>query len=406
MKCFRSMLWIGCLFLLTLPTIGCNVSGNGLGGRPDAADAANATDGPGKSFDTRPLANLDVNQPSAETGADRIADAPADAAPETAPTNTTDGNPDLVTPPDVSTAGPDLKDADLAPEDSAPTADVPIDFEVQVSPDVPLVQDGIDEPIGPQADSPVIVPLDGPALDTLSADVTPVDPPRVDLAQADLAPDLPTFLDTARLDLSQADVGPQPTSNWVVDNTTNIGGFTPTVMGAPTVTAMDAGTALCFDGSQDGLVMATNPIQGMQRFTIETLVFPEFTGTSDPRLIHIGDTGANTPRLVFQMRADSSGTWHAYIAFLWAGLTTNIEDTAFTHPSNQWYWLAVTYDGQTVRVYVNGALENSSALTFGPMTSGSISLGTRQNGQYYFPGCMRNVKVFSSALPASQLDKP
>jgi hypothetical protein len=192
----------------------------------------------------------------------------------------------------------------------------------------------------------------------------------------------------------------------MVDNTTNIGGFTPTVMGAPTVTAMDAGTAVCFDGTRDGLLLATNPIQGMQRFTIETLVYPEFTGTDEPRLVHFGDSSTTSPRLVIQMRADASGSWHAYVGFYSGGITTNIEATTSNHASNQWYWLAVTYDGQTARVYVNGVLEASDTVAFAPMVAGSTSLGTRQNGQYYFPGCILEVEVFNRVLPASQLSIP
>jgi hypothetical protein len=224
----------------------------------------------------------------------------------------------------------------------------------------------------------------------------------------DLEQDLPAFADLPVPDLAPADVGPLPTVNWVVDNTTNIGGFTPTVLGAPTVTAMDPGTAVCFDGTHDGLQLDTNPILGMQRFTIETLVFPEFPGTSEPRVIFIGDASTSSPRLTIQMRSDTSGSWHFYAAFYWAGVTTTLEGTTaqFAHPSNQWYWLALTYDGQTARVYVNGVLEDSSNLTFGPMTTGSTTLGSRQSGQYYFPGCMREVQVFNKALPASQLNEP
>ena len=191
----------------------------------------------------------------------------------------------------------------------------------------------------------------------------------------------------------------------MVDNTTNIGGFTPTVMGAPTITSTDVGTAVCFDGGKDALQIASNPLAGLQTFTLQTLVYPAFTGTDDPRVIYIGGTGVNAPRVVVQMRSDISGTWHAYVTFFSAATTTTIEDTSNNHPSNQWYWLAVTYDGQTARVYVNGALENSSALTFDAMTSGSTSLGARLGGQYYFPGCMRDVEVFGRALPASQLQK-
>ncbi len=213
-------------------------------------------------------------------------------------------------------------------------------------------------------------------------------------------PDLPT------LDLPPPNLGPQPTTDWVVDSTTSIGGFTPTVMGSPTVTAMDAGTAVCFDGTRDGLLLDDNPIQGMQRFTIEALLYPALDGASQPRFIHIGGSPNNVPRLVMQMTSDASGNWHAAAVFYWGNTLTTVEDATSTHPSNQWYWVAVTYDGQTARLYVNGVLEDSANLTFGPMTTGSTSLATRQNGQYYFPGCMRDVEFFNRALPAGQLETP
>jgi len=96
------------------------------------------------------------------------------------------------------------------------------------------------------------------------------------------------------------------------------------------------------------------------------------------------------------------------VSFSWNGILTNIEDTANTHPSGQWYWLALTYDGQTARVYVNGVLEKSAALTFGPMATASVFLATRQNGQagQFFPGCMRDIEFFDTALPAAQLRSP
>jgi hypothetical protein len=364
--------------------------------------------------DTRPGAGLDTSPLLPETNPDTLLVASLDGAPDAAPANTPDATSDRALSPDVATPSPDL-----FLEDSAPVADAPVAFEVESIPDVlPTgdtsnagdvsdvsdVSDLTDGPIAPQPDSPGVVQVDGPGLDTLAVDSTPLDLPPPDLAPADRAPDLSTIVDVPGLDQSPPDLGPQPTSNWVIDNTTNIGGFTTTVMGAPTVTAMDAGTAVCFDGALDGLLLGTNPIQGMQRFTIEALAFPEFTGTADTRLIQITDT--NNLRLVMGLRSDPAGNWHALVTFTAGGPGTTIEDTNNLHPSNQWYWLTVTYDGQTARVYVNGVVENSRNLTFGPMTAGSLSLASRPNGPFNFPGCMRDVKFFANALPAAQLDKP
>jgi len=300
---------------------------------------------------------------------------------------------------------------DLAQLDSSLAVDVSAQADQPNTPDIPMVRDGFDDLPAQQIDAPPMVVLDGPLVDT-----RPADSAQADLVSADLPADLPTDLPTPvdlpppdltppTPDLPPPDLAPQPTIQWIVDNTTNIGGFSPTVLGEPTVSSTDVGAAVCFDGSKDALQIASNPLQGLQTFTLQTLVYPQFSGTDDPRVIYIGGTGVNAPRVVVQMRSDYSGAWHAYVTFFTGGTTTTIEDTSNNHPSNQWYWLAVTYDGQTARIYVNSVLENSSALTFDAMASASTSLGARQGGQYYFPGCMRAVEVFNRALPASQLQR-
>ena len=401
-----SVAWIVSLSQLTLLATGCDVSSSGLGSRFDAAD------GPKRALDAESERIPDAGSLLPEAGHDEVPDSPPDGTPNPATDavlwDSTGASSDDVSVPDGAAAS-----LDAVLEDAQPLADVPFVFEVKTPTDVPLVRDtqagqdgqggadGIDGALHPPIDGPVTLPVDGPALDSAPVDSTPPDSAPQDQAQ-----DPPVVPDLPAPDLAPADVGPQPTINWVIDNTTSIGGFTPTVLGSPTVTAMAAGTAVCFDGTRDGLLLATNPIQGMQRFTIETLVYPEFTGTSTPRLIHIGGSAATSPRIILQMVGGASGAWHALIGFYSAGAQTDLEDTTYSHPSNQWYWLAVTYDGQTARVYVNGVLENSSTFTFNPMAAGSTSLGTRLNGQYYFPGCMRDVEFFNSALPASQLDKP
>jgi hypothetical protein len=399
-----SAAWIVGLFLLTQSAAGCGVSGSGLGGRFDSAD------GPKQTSDAKQETTLDASPLLPETGSDAVPESAPDGVRDTAPNTVADAAPwdtagtssDHVSSPEDAPRGPDL-----VPEDAPPATDVPIVYEVQPTPDVRLVPDGRDEQDGIDEG----LPVDGPAtppVDEPTIDAAPVDAALPDLAPVDLERDLPTFADLPVPDLAPADVGPQPTVNWVVDNTTNIGGFTPAVMGAPTVTAVDAGTAVCFDGTHDGLQLDTNPVLGMPRFTIETLVFPEFPGTSDPRVIYIGDASTSSPRLTIQMRSGASGTWHSYTAFYWAGVTTILESstTQLAHPSNHWYWLAVTYDGQTARTYVDGVLEDSTSLTFGPMTTGSTTLGSRQGGQYFFPGCIHDVQFFNRALPASQLNKP
>ena len=381
--------WIACPVLLLLPAAGCSVSDDGLGSRFDGSD------GRVQTSDARPAAALDAYAASLEANPDR-SPLPSEAGlADLAPKDVTDTSPDRTPLLDVSGPGPDL-----VPQDSSPGGDAPVAFEVQIAPDAR------DAPLPAEPDGPASNPVDGPARDTAPLDATPLDSAPPDLARKDVALDQPLSVDLPTPDLPSPDLAPKPTSDWVVDNTTSIAGYVPTVMGTPTVTPMDAGTAVCFDGTTDGLLFATNPIQGMQQFTIQTLVYPEIAGTAQPRILHLGGPGANDVRLVIQMRPDGATSWHLLVGFYWNATNTTVEDTAAIHASNQWYWLAVTYDGLTARVYVNGVLENSIALTFGPMVAGSMSLAARQNGASCFPGCMRDLEFFNAPLVASQLHKP
>lgn len=70
-----------------------------------------------------------------------------------------------------------------------------------------------------------------------------------------------------------------------------------------------------------------------------------------------------------------------------------------------WYHLAGTYDGTTIKVYVNGALSASSAYS-GALASNTLALMIGENAQQrgrYFNGDIDEVKIYSSALTAAQI---
>jgi len=75
--------------------------------------------------------------------------------------------------------------------------------------------------------------------------------------------------------------------------------------------------------------------------------------------------------------------------------------------ANQWYHVAVTYDGATVRFYINGlpdANQPSVALHFGvvnePLTIGADLPG----GDEYFSGTIRDVRLYGRALSSAEIN--
>ncbi len=92
-----------------------------------------------------------------------------------------------------------------------------------------------------------------------------------------------------------------------------------------------------------------------------------------------------------------------------AGLNHPLTGTT-TLPLNQWQHIAVTYDGNNLRLYLNGNLEATSALIAKPPQSASIqhaSIGSALNSlgvaQGFFNGKIDEVKIWNRALSATEL---
>ena len=69
--------------------------------------------------------------------------------------------------------------------------------------------------------------------------------------------------------------------------------------------------------------------------------------------------------------------------------------------TGKWYFVAVTFDGTTRSIYINGQLDISDTPTGVNVTGTNYSLG--YGGAYYHNGELSNVKVFNTALTAAQI---
>jgi len=67
--------------------------------------------------------------------------------------------------------------------------------------------------------------------------------------------------------------------------------------------------------------------------------------------------------------------------------------------SNVWYHLAVTYDGTTVRYYVNGAQIGTTSITGSlSYTNSPWHIGDHGNGGYYFKGVVDEVRIANACF--------
>ncbi|MCX6303755.1 MAG: LruC domain-containing protein [Bacteroidetes bacterium] len=71
---------------------------------------------------------------------------------------------------------------------------------------------------------------------------------------------------------------------------------------------------------------------------------------------------------------------------------------------NQWYHIAMTYDGQLLKFYVNGQLRNSKPVTgLLYVNSRDLSIGSDDGNQKFFKGSIDEPKLFSSALDQTEI---
>ena len=72
--------------------------------------------------------------------------------------------------------------------------------------------------------------------------------------------------------------------------------------------------------------------------------------------------------------------------------------------ANTWSHIAGTYDGATVKLYVNGALAGSQAVTGNILTStGALRIGGNAVWGEYFAGLIDEVRIYNTALTQTQI---
>src|SRR5438477_6976299 len=67
----------------------------------------------------------------------------------------------------------------------------------------------------------------------------------------------------------------QTETAWNCDNLKEIGGVKVTVFGNPGVVQSKQGKSIVFDGTRDGILLETNPIENLKAFTIEAIFRPD-----------------------------------------------------------------------------------------------------------------------------------
>jgi hypothetical protein len=128
--------------------------------------------------------------------------------------------------------------------------------------------------------------------------------------------------------------------------------------------------------------------------------------------------GATAPSAAVNTQALVNGSDPDNWGFNWSNTTTSFMQAAYqqdasgayvaaqlTTPllAHVWYFVVATFDGSTLRVYLNGQLQASTAVSSVATGGGDFGLGNNPNRARWFAGSLDNVQVYNTAVSAAQI---
>ena len=233
----------------------------------------------------------------------------------------------------------------------------------------------------------------------------------------------------------------QQATTWRFDNLTRIGNTQITTVGKPQVVDTPIGKAIHFEGhgitnssnpqsgnqtgnpTGDALFLNTAPLSGDATYTFEVIFRPSSKGAPAQRFFHMQDSNSPSRRM-FEIRIvnnqwclDTVGIDVATVGIDVATVAIDARhgpeqhgvilacDAAHLHPLDRWYAVAATYDGKTLRGYVDAELQGEIAVTLAPLPPGTTSVGTRIDKRDFFTGDIYSARFTPRVLSPADFVK-
>jgi hypothetical protein len=182
------------------------------------------------------------------------------------------------------------------------------------------------------------------------------------------------------------------------------GSNTGTLTNGATWTTGQVGNAVNMDGVNDYIALPNMDVSGSGITIAAWIRSSSFNTNIDQRFISkasdttedghywmLGQTDSGGSKLRFRLKTGS--------------VTTTLIASSGNLPLNTWYHAAATYNGSTMRLYLNGAEIGSVSKTGTVATSASVpvSIGRSPEGSSYMHGAIDEVRIYNRGLSASEI---
>jgi hypothetical protein len=180
-------------------------------------------------------------------------------------------------------------------------------------------------------------------------------------------------------------------------------GANATLLGSPPFVAGRVGQALSLNGTtQYATVADANHLDLTSGLTMAAWIRPAGAAPATQDLIKKATLGGVDG---YELSLSSAGTVFVRLNQAASADTFRVNSTtAYPLSNSAWMHVAATYDGTTIRLYINGTLESSVG---GPAAIATnslpLTLGAQSDASRFYSGLLDDVHLYSRALSAAEI---
>ncbi len=193
----------------------------------------------------------------------------------------------------------------------------------------------------------------------------------------------------------------ETTGTTAIDSTRN--GWTGTLVNGPTWTTGTLANAVSFDGSNDYVTLPAGVVNGLTTCTLTSWVYLN----SVTAWTRVFDFGTGTTNYMFLTPKNGSPN-KVRFAIRTASTSEQVIDSTSAITAAGWHHVAVTLNGATGTLYVDGAQAGqNTAMTLNPSSLGSTTLNYLGKSQFsadpYLNGKVDDFHIYGTVLTAAQI---